>query len=158
MEKVNELYKKNDEAITNSAKEMVKAFKSKAEQASNPFTHEGATYKDNDTKGGHTWAYTDMEKEIVATVNVELGDIFYRLGEKLGRDNIGELLSDQQKQAIIDHIGDELTDILCEYVNETLGDTYGSDITTKVFECLTEGDCEPTKDYAFTPVDYPNPL
>ena len=62
MEKVNELYKKNDEAITNSAKEMVKAFKSKAEQASNPFTHEGATYKDNDTKGGHTWAYTDMEK------------------------------------------------------------------------------------------------
>ena len=65
MEKVNELYKKNDEAITNSAKEMVKAFKSKAEQASNPFTHDGATYKDNDTKGGHTWAYTDMEKEIV---------------------------------------------------------------------------------------------
>ena len=112
----------------------------------NPFTHEGATY--NDKGKGHN--PSPLETKEVVKVSINLEDILIRLNEITGRDNMLELLSDQQKQAIIDNIGDEFQQYLIDYVDNWLGQT---DIVSHVYDCFTQDDCEPTKDYPFTPVD-----
>ena len=115
---------------------------------SNPFTHEGATYKDQPPEG-KSYLGSPLESTVITTRDITLEDIIYRLAEKTGRDNLNKLLSDQQKQAIIDNIEADLDDYLTNYIDNIMGEC---DIVEKVFECFPADCCEPTQDYAFEAV------
>ena len=114
---------------------------------SNPFAHEGATYDDAPTEA-KPYNGSMVENSTIYCRNITLGDILDILAEKTGRDNLNKLLSDQQKQAIIDNLETEIEDS----INRAIYDVLEEDITTQVYDCFSYGDCEPTQDYAFEPV------
>ena len=98
---------------------------------SNPFAHPGATYENDG----------NLEQTEIITRTIYLEDIIYRLGEITGRDNLNKLLSDQQKEAIINNIGCELEDYLDNYLENWLGQC---DLEENVNDCFIADDCKPT--------------
>lgn len=114
---------------------------------SNPFTHEGATYEDAPTEA-KPYRGSSVENSTIYCRNITLSDILDMLAEKTGRDNLNVLLSDQQKEAIINNLETEIEDS----INQAIYDALEDDLEVKVFDSFTSDDCEPTQDYAFTPV------
>lgn len=114
----------------------------------NPFHHEGATYEDQPPEG-KSYQGSPLESTVITTRDITLEDILYRLSERTSRPNIGKLLSDQQKQAIIDNIEADLEDYLTNYIDNIMGEC---DIEDRVAECWEADDCSPDDENALSTV------
>ena len=114
----------------------------------NPFPHDGATYEDKRPER-YSYRASPLESTVILTRDITLEDILYALSERTSRPNIGKLLSDQQKQAIIDNIEAEIEDTINDAINNALDDC---DIEYKVADCWEADDCVPDDGNALSTV------